>query len=63
MQFVAFVEVGRVADEYTINKLFSNMKGDAGVGVRILTGDSVLRIDIASANEGIQFWANLNQAF
>ena len=63
MQWVAFVEVGRVADEYTVNKLFSNMKGDAGVGLRILTGDTVIRFDVAGSNEGIQFWANLNQTF
>jgi outer membrane protein assembly factor BamA len=63
MQFVTFIEVGRVADEYTVGKLFSHMKGDAGVGMRILTGDTVLRLDVAGSNEGIQFWANLNQAF
>ncbi len=63
LQFVAFVEVGRVADEYTFDKLFSHMKGDGGLGIRVLTQDTVLRIDFAGSNEGIQIWANLDQAF
>ena len=32
---------GRVADEYNIDKLFHHMKGDGGIGVRILTGDTL----------------------
>src|SRR6185437_10335761 len=63
LQFVGFVEVGRVADEFTFEKLFSHMKGDAGVGIRVLTQDTVVRIDLAASNEGIQIWANLDQAF
>jgi outer membrane protein assembly factor BamA len=63
LQVVTFVEVGRVADEYTYGKLFHNMKGDGGVGIRVLTGDTLLRIDVAGSNEGIQVWANLAQAF
>src|SRR5665213_378834 len=43
IQFVTFLEIGRVADEYTVDKLFHHMKGDGGVGVRILTGDTLLR--------------------
>jgi len=63
MQFVGFVEVGRVADEYTFNKLFSQMRADGGVGLRILTQDTVVRFDVAGSNEGFQFWANLEQSF
>jgi hypothetical protein len=39
------------------------MKGDGGVGIRILTSDTVLRIDVAGSSEGIQVWANMDQAF
>ncbi len=63
MQFVGFVEVGRVADEYTFDKLFSQMRADGGVGLRILTHDTAVRFDIAASNEGFQFWANLDQSF
>lgn len=63
MQFVLFGEVGRVADQWSFERLFSHMKGDAGVGVRIFTQDTVLRIDVAASSEGLQIWANLDQAF
>ncbi len=63
VQFVTFVEVGRVASEYTFDKLFSHMKADGGIGMRILTQDTVVRFDVATLNEGIEFWANLDQAF
>ena len=63
MQFVAFVELGRVADTYSFDKLFSQMKTDGGVGLRILTQDTVVRFDIAGSSEGFQIWANLDQAF
>lgn len=63
LQFVTFVEVGRVADEYTFEKLFSHMKGDVGAGIRVMTQDTVLRIDFAGSNEGLSFWAYLGQAF
>lgn len=62
-QLVSFIEIGRVADEFTADKLFSKPKGDVGVGVRFLTQDTVLRIDVAGSNEGIQVWANLAEAF
>lgn len=63
LQFVAFAEVGRVADEYTFEKLFSNVKTDGGVGIRIMTQNTVVRFDLAGSTEGVQFWANLDQAF
>jgi hypothetical protein len=63
MQFVTFVEVGRVADAYTFDKLFSQMKIDGGIGLRILTQDTVVRFDVAGSSEGFQIWANLDQAF
>jgi hypothetical protein len=63
MQFVVFVEGGRVADEYSFDKLFHNMKADAGVGLRVLSKDTLFRFDIAISNEGYSIWANLGQAF
>ncbi len=63
IQFVTFLEIGRVSDEYAPEKLFHHMKGDGGVGIRVLTGDTLLRIDVAGSYEGVQIWANLGQAF
>ncbi|MDB5357957.1 MAG: hypothetical protein JWN24_4410 [Phycisphaerales bacterium] len=63
MQFVIFGEVGRVANSYSFDKLFHQMKGDAGVGMRVLSKDTLFRIDLAFSNEGYNIWVNLGQAF
>jgi hypothetical protein len=35
LQFVPFAEVGRVAPEWGVNRLHSDMKWDAGIGIRV----------------------------
>jgi hypothetical protein len=51
-QIVPFVEVGRVADEWSIDKLNSNMKVDGGVGIRAYMRKLMIRFDIAFSDEG-----------
>jgi outer membrane protein assembly factor BamA len=52
VQVVPFVEVGRVAPEWTVDELNSDMKVDAGLGVRLLAKGMTVRIDVAGSDEG-----------
>jgi hypothetical protein len=51
-QWVPFVEVGRVAPVWTVSELHSEMKWDAGIGVRAMAKGIVGRLDIAASREG-----------
>jgi hypothetical protein len=52
MQFVPFVEVGRVASSWNIDDLHEDMKWDAGLGLRFWAKGLVARIDLAGSDEG-----------
>jgi murein DD-endopeptidase MepM/ murein hydrolase activator NlpD len=52
LQFVPFGEVGRVATEWGFSRLHSNMKWNAGLGVRAWAQGIVVRIDTAYSDEG-----------
>ena len=51
-QWVPFVETGRVAPTWNIERLHSNMKVDAGFGVRAMAKGIVVRIDSAVGSAG-----------
>ncbi len=51
-QIVPFVEVGRVADEWSISELHKKMKVDGGVGLRAYMRKLMIRFDIAFSDEG-----------
>lgn len=55
-QWVAFGEIGRVAPEWDLDELHSDMKTDVGLGVRLMAKGLVVRIDAAVSEEdyGIQ---------
>jgi len=53
LQVVPFVEVGRVAGEYDLGELHSDMKWDAGLGLRAWVKGFVVRADAAFSDEGI----------
>lgn len=53
IQAVPFVEVGRVADEYDLGELHSDMKWDVGLGLRAWMKGFVLRMDTAGSKEGV----------
>ncbi len=61
MQLVAFVEGGRVADEYS--DLFSDWKGDVGFGFRAMMAGAVVRFDYAVSEEGSAGWVMFGQPF
>lgn len=52
LQFVPFVEIGRVAPDYDLANLHSSMKWDVGVGLRAWAKGLVVRVDAAWSEEG-----------
>ena len=55
-QLVGFGEIGRVAPEWDLDELHTDMKKDVGLGVRLMAKGLVIRVDAAVSNEdyGIQ---------
>ena len=63
IQFVPFVEVGRVADDWDFGELHSDMKWDAGLGIRAMAQGFVIRADAAYSEEGVGVQMIINQPF
>ena len=63
IQFVPFVEVGRVAPEWNAEELHSDMQWDAGLGFRIMAQKAVLRLDMGASDEGAAVWAMVGNPF
>ncbi len=62
-QFVGFAEAGNVAPSFNLGDLHSDMKFDAGIGLRIMMAKSVVRLDWAMGEEGTGFWFMIGQTF
>lgn len=62
-QFAFFGEAGRVADNWSLTELNSDLKWDAGVGLRLMAIKSVVRLDMAYSDEGLGVWAMVGQPF
>ena len=62
-QLVPFVEAGRVAPDYDLGELFSDLKVNGGLGLRALTAGAVVRFDMAVSEEGTNFWVMFQQPF
>jgi len=52
IQFVPFVEVGRVAPSWNVDELHSDMKWVAGGGIRVWAKGFLVRVDLAFSEEG-----------
>ncbi|MBW2436494.1 MAG: hypothetical protein JRF29_04385 [Deltaproteobacteria bacterium] len=63
LQFVPFVEVGRVAPDWSFSRLHSDMKWCAGFGVRAWAQGIVIRIDTAYSDEGVGLQMMIAQPF
>jgi outer membrane protein assembly factor BamA len=63
VQIVPFVEVGRVAPEWTMDELHSDMKVDGGLGVRLMAKGMTVRIDLAGSDEGFATQMIIAQPF
>lgn len=62
-QLVPFVEVGRVAGDYDLSELLSDMKVDAGLGIRSMMAGGGVRFDMAVSEEGGTAWVMFNHPF
>ena len=63
LQFVPFVEIGRVAPEYDLSTLHSDMQWNAGLGLRAWAKGLVARIDAAYSEEGVGVQMMVSQPF
>jgi hypothetical protein len=63
LQFVPFVEIGRVAEDWNFSDLHSDMKWCAGFGVRAWAQGIVIRIDTAYSDEGVGLQMMIAQPF
>ncbi len=62
-QWVAFAEVGRVADEYDVKTLHSDMKWSLGGAVRFQVEGIVVRAELARGGDEGTFRVMVNQPF
>ncbi|WP_432468504.1 BamA/TamA family outer membrane protein [Agarivorans sp. Z349TD_8] len=61
--WVAFAELGRVADEYSLTTLHQDMKYSIGGSLRIMLEGVVLRADFASSGEDKVFRLGINHPY
>lgn len=62
-QWVGFVEVGRVADNWSFSDLHSKMKISLGGSVRAMVYELVVRVDLGFSEEGGEVQMFFNQPF
>lgn len=62
-QWVAFVDAGRVADEFSIQELHRDMKYNLGGGIRFQVEGIVVRTEMAFGDEENMFRVMINQPF
>ncbi|MBW1742630.1 MAG: BamA/TamA family outer membrane protein [Deltaproteobacteria bacterium] len=62
-QLVPLVEVGRVAEEWSLGDLHSDMKWDVGCGLRLMAKKAVLRLDTAFSDDSWGMWAMVGHPF
>ncbi len=62
-QTVLFAEAGRVAPEYDVGTLLSDMKYDVGFSVRALAAKMPIRFEMAFGDEGSTMWVMIEQPF
>ena len=63
LQLVPFAELGRVAPNWDLGTLHSNMKWSAGLGIRAWASGFVLRVDTALSAEGASVQMMISQPF
>lgn len=61
-QVVPFVEAGKVNDEYNLD-LLNDMKFDAGISLRAMISEFVVRFDVAYGEEGTYIWLMQSHPF
>ena len=61
-QVVAFIEAGRVNDQYNFD-LLTDLKYDAGISLRAMVAQLPVRFDIAYGDEGANMWVMIQHPF
>lgn len=61
-QIVAFVEAGRVNDQYNFD-LLTDLKYDVGISLRAMVAQLPVRFDIAYGDEGVNMWVMIQHPF
>lgn len=61
-QVVAFVEAGRVNDQYNFD-LVTDLKYDVGISLRAMVAQLPIRFDIAYGDEGTNMWVMIQHPF
>ena len=62
-QFVAGVEVGRVAEKFDLQELHSNMQVSLDGGIRAMINQIIVRADVGVTDEGFQVQMTVDQPF
>jgi hypothetical protein len=63
LQYVAGVEVGRVADDFDVEELHSDLKVSGLVGLRLMVNSLVVRADVGITDEGGAVQMTIDQPF
>ncbi|HEU4353254.1 MAG TPA: hypothetical protein VFR66_15405 [Burkholderiales bacterium] len=63
IQYIAFVELGRVSEMWRLDRLHEAMKSSYGVGMRANALGLVVRVDLAFSDEGYQVQMFLGHPF
>ncbi len=63
LQFALFGEIGRVASEWKLSTLHTDMKWSVGAGIRIFMNNLILRLDNSFGKEGMYIQMFVNHAF
>lgn len=62
-EIVTFYELGRVAPDWDFSTLHSDMKSDFGMGIRVLMGRTIGRMDFAYSDEDRRLWLMIGHPF
>jgi len=63
IQVVPFIELGRVAPEWNLSELHSDLKLDGGIGIRVWAKGIVVRVDVAVSDEDFGVQMIIGQPF
>lgn len=63
IQVVPFVEFGRVAPDWSVSTLHSDMKKVVGLGLRFMAKKAVFRLDTAYSSDSWSMWAMVGHPF
>jgi len=63
LQFVGFAEAGRVADEFDLSELHSDIQWSGGLGLRAFANHLIVRAELAASDEDAIVVMSINQPF